>query len=80
MNIFVLIIVGLVAGFIADKLIKNSFGMIGDLLIGIAGSFLGTWVFGLFGIGGGGLLEQILYALVGAVLLLIIINFFKRKK
>ncbi|MCJ7519545.1 MAG: GlsB/YeaQ/YmgE family stress response membrane protein [Anaerolineaceae bacterium] len=80
MNILVLILVGLVAGFIADKLIKNTFGLLGDLLIGIAGSFLGTWIFGQFGIGGGGLIEQIIYALVGAVLLLIIINLFKRKK
>jgi uncharacterized membrane protein YeaQ/YmgE (transglycosylase-associated protein family) len=80
MNIFVLLIVGLVAGFIADKLVKNSFGLVGDLLIGIAGSFVGTWIFGQFGIGGGGLIEQILYALVGAVVLLLVIRFFKRKK
>ena len=79
MNIIVLLIVGLVAGFLADKVVKNTFGMVGDLLIGIAGSFLGTWIFGLFGIGGGGLLEQIHYALVGAVVLLVVINFFKRK-
>lgn len=80
MNIFVLLIVGLVAGFVADKLVKNSFGLVGDLLIGIAGSFVGTWIFGQFGIGGGGLIEQILYALVGAVVLLLVIRFFKRKK
>ena len=80
MNIFVLLIVGLAAGFLADKLIKNTYGLFGDMLIGIAGSFIGTWIFGQFGIGGGGIIAQILYALVGAVVLLVAINFFKRKK
>jgi len=80
MNIFVLLIVGFAAGFLADKLIKNTYGLFGDMLIGIVGSFIGTWIFGQFGIGGGGIIEQILYALVGAVVLLVAINFFKRKK
>ncbi len=79
MNIITLLIVGLVAGFLADKLVKNSFGLIGDLLVGVAGSFIGTWIFGQFNIGGGGLIEQIVYALVGAVLLLIVLRLFKRK-
>jgi uncharacterized membrane protein YeaQ/YmgE (transglycosylase-associated protein family) len=79
MNIITLLIVGLVAGFLADKLVKNSFGLLGDLLVGVAGSFIGTWIFGQFNIGGGGLIEQIVYALVGAVLLLIVLRLFKRK-
>jgi uncharacterized membrane protein YeaQ/YmgE (transglycosylase-associated protein family) len=79
MNIITLLIVGLIAGFLADKLVKNSFGLIGDLLVGVAGSFIGTWIFGQFNIGGGGLIEQIIYALVGAVLLLIVLRLFKRK-
>jgi uncharacterized membrane protein YeaQ/YmgE (transglycosylase-associated protein family) len=40
MNIFMLVIVGAVAGFLADKVVKNTFGTLADILIGIAGSFL----------------------------------------
>lgn len=80
MNIFVLLLVGLVAGFLADKVVKNSYGLMGDLIVGIAGSFIGTWIFGQFGISGDGLIEQIIYALVGAIVLLLILNLIKRKK
>jgi len=80
MNIITLLIVGLVAGFLADKVVKNSYGLVGDLIVGVLGSFLGTWIFGLFGIGGGGLIEQIIYALIGAIVLLLILNLLKRRK
>lgn len=80
MNIFTLLIVGLVAGWLADKVVKNSYGLLGDLIVGVLGSFLGTWIFGRFGTVGGGLIEQIIYALIGAIVLLLILNLLKRKK
>jgi uncharacterized membrane protein YeaQ/YmgE (transglycosylase-associated protein family) len=48
--------------------------------VGVLGSFLGTWIFGQFGIGGGGLIEQIIYALIGAIVLLLVLNLLKRRK
>jgi uncharacterized membrane protein YeaQ/YmgE (transglycosylase-associated protein family) len=80
MNFITWLIVGGIAGFIADKLIKNSYGLVGDILIGMAGSFIGGWVFGLFGLEAAGFFGEIIAALVGAVLLLLAINYFKRKK
>ncbi len=80
MNILVLLIVGAIAGFIADKLIKNTYGLVGDLLIGIAGSFIGGWIFSLLGLKTTSLIGQIIAALVGAVVLLLVINHFKTKK
>ena len=80
MNILVLLIVGAIAGFIADKLIKNTYGLVGDLLIGIAGSFVGGWIFSLLGLKTTSLIGQIIAALVGAVVLLLVINHFKTKK
>jgi len=80
MNIITLIIVGAVAGFLADKVVKNTFGLIGDILIGIAGAFLGSWLFSLLGLSiGSGLLGEIIVAFVGAVVLLLIINMFKKR-
>ena len=80
MNILVLLVVGLVAGFFADKVVKNTFGTIGDILVGIAGSFIGSWIFSLFDLEAAGLLGQIIAAFIGAIILLLIINFFKGNK
>jgi uncharacterized membrane protein YeaQ/YmgE (transglycosylase-associated protein family) len=80
MNILAILIVGLVAGFLADKVVKNSFGLIGDILIGIAGSFIGTWLFSTLGISlGTGLVGEIIVAFIGAIVLLLVINMFKRR-
>jgi len=79
MNIIVLLIVGLIAGFLADKVVKNTFGMWGDMLIGVAGSFIGGWIFSMLGLSVSGLLWDIISAFVGAVVLLLIINLFKKK-
>ena len=74
MNILYLLLVGLVAGFLADKVVKNSFGMIGDMVVGVIGSFLGGWLFSLLNLSVSGLFGQIFAAFVGAVVLLLIIN------
>jgi len=80
MNIITLIIVGAVAGFLADKVVRNTFGLVGDILIGIAGAFLGSWLFSLLGLSvGSGLLSEIIVAFVGAVVLLLIINLLKKR-
>jgi len=80
MNIITLLIVGLVAGFLADKVVRNSFGLLGDLIIGILGAFLGPWIFGQLGIAvGSGLVGTIIAAFVGAVVLLLVIRLFKRR-
>ncbi len=80
MNILVLVIVGAIAGFLADKVVRNTFGTLMDIVIGIAGSFIGTWVFSMFNLNLGGLIGEIIVAFVGAILLLLIINLFKGKK
>lgn len=74
MNILYLLLVGLIAGFLADKVVKNSFGTIGDMVVGVIGSFLGGWIFGMLNLSVGGFLGQIFAAFVGAVVLLLIIN------
>lgn len=79
MNILTLLIVGLVAGFLADKVVKNTFGLLGDMIIGVVGSFVGSWLFSLLNVGINGLLGEIFVAFVGAVVLLLVVNFFKKK-
>jgi uncharacterized membrane protein YeaQ/YmgE (transglycosylase-associated protein family) len=72
--------VGLVAGWLAGKLVKGGgFGVVGDIVVGIIGALIGGWIFSTLGAtAGGGLLGSIIVATVGAVVLLVVVRFIKR--
>ena len=74
------LIVGLVAGWLAGVLVKGGgFGVVGDLVVGVIGAFLGGWLFSMLGASaGGGLLGSIIVATIGAVVLLFIVRLVKR--
>lgn len=73
-------IVGGIAGFLAGKVMKGGgFGVAMDIVIGIVGSIIGGWVFGLLGIfSGGGIIPSILVAFVGACILLWLVRLIKK--
>lgn len=79
-GIFVWLVIGAVAGWLAGLLVKGGgFGLIVDIIVGIVGAFIGGWLAGVLGISlGGGLLGSIITATIGAVLLLFLIRVFKR--
>jgi len=52
--------------------------LIGDLIIGVVGAFLGGWIFGLLHIAAGGLLGLLVTAFVGAVVLVWLLRMIKR--
>ena len=73
--IIVLLIVGILAGWIAGLITAGrGFGMLGDMLIGVVGAFLGIWLLSKFGVVLAGILGLLIYAVIGAVVLLIIIR------
>ena len=66
------IVVGLIAGWAAGKIMKGGgYGVVADILLGIVGGIVGGWIVGLLtgGGGGGGLISSILVAILGAVVL-----------
>jgi uncharacterized membrane protein YeaQ/YmgE (transglycosylase-associated protein family) len=75
-----IILVGLVAGWATGKIMKGGgYGVLVDILLGIAGAIFGSWVLGLLGIySSGGLIPSILVAILGAVLLVVIVRALKR--
>ncbi len=74
-GLLVWIIVGLVAGFLARRLMKGSgYGLIGDLVIGLLGAVIGGFVVGLFVHTTVGLLGSIVVAFIGAVILLYVVR------
>jgi uncharacterized membrane protein YeaQ/YmgE (transglycosylase-associated protein family) len=73
------IILGILAGFIASKLVSGSgMGVLMDLVVGIVGSVLGGWIFGLLGLGAYWLIGQLIMAVLGAVVLLLLVRAIKR--
>ena len=74
------IIVGLIAGFLAGKVMKGGgFGVLMDIVIGMVGAIIGGWVFGLLGVYPGfGLIGSILIAFVGACILLWLVRLIKK--
>ncbi|PWT91708.1 MAG: GlsB/YeaQ/YmgE family stress response membrane protein [Proteobacteria bacterium] len=75
-SLIVILLVGLVAGWLAGKLVHGTgFGIIGDIVIGIIGAFIASWLFPKLGIQlGTGIVRQIIDSAIGAVLLLVIIR------
>jgi uncharacterized membrane protein YeaQ/YmgE (transglycosylase-associated protein family) len=79
-HLLLFLAIGVVAGFLAGKIMKGSgFGLIGDLIVGVIGSFIGVWVFGLLGISAGGILGLLVASLVGALILLYVIRLAKSR-
>jgi uncharacterized membrane protein YeaQ/YmgE (transglycosylase-associated protein family) len=73
------LLVGGLAGFLAGKLTRGrGFGVIGDIVIGIAGSLIGRFLFGLLGLGAFGLIGSLVMATIGAVVLVIVIRALRR--
>ena len=75
------IIIGIVAGFLASKVMRGGgFGLIINLLLGILGGVLGGWVFALFGLSASGLIGSLITSTVGAILVLWIASLFSKSK
>jgi uncharacterized membrane protein YeaQ/YmgE (transglycosylase-associated protein family) len=74
------IIVGLIAGWLAGKVMKGGgYGIVVDIVLGVLGGFVGGWVFDALGIWpGGGLIGSIFVAFVGAVILVAITRVLKK--
>ncbi len=83
MNWIYVIVLGIVAGFIASRIKGNGGqGCIIDLIIGVVGSAVGGWIFQLLGIDttGYGCLGQLVVAVIGAVIVLWLFAKFTGKK
>jgi len=78
-GILVILFVGLVAGWLAGKIVRGTgFGIVGDILVGIAGALIASFLFPKLGIHlGSGLVSEIIYSAIGAVLLLVVVRLFR---
>jgi len=75
-SLLVIILVGIVAGWLAGKIVRGGgYGLIGDLVVGVVGAFIGDWLLPQLGIHlGTGTVALIINATLGAFVLLVILR------
>ena len=75
-GILVILFVGLIAGWLAGKIVQGTgFGIIGDIAVGIVGAFIASLLFPRLGFQiGSGLVSEIIYSAIGAIILLLIVR------
>jgi uncharacterized membrane protein YeaQ/YmgE (transglycosylase-associated protein family) len=74
------IAIGLVAGWLASAVVGGGFGVIGDIVVGVVGAFLGSLIFRGLHLTApfGGLPATIFVAFIGAVILLLLLRLVRR--
>ena len=73
------LIIGIVAGWLAGMIMRGGgYGLLGDLVIGVVGAFVGGWLLGMLGLYAGGSIGQLVSATIGAVVLIFIVRLLKR--
>jgi len=79
MDLLWFLLIGLIAGWLAGKIMKGSgYGLVGDLVLGIIGAMIGGHLFAWFGILTYGFIADVIVATVGAVLLVLVVRLIKR--
>jgi len=79
MGFLYFLLIGAISGWLGGQLWKGrGFGLFGNIIVGTIGSVFGGWLASKLGLGGGGLLWQIIVAAVGAWILLFLISLVKK--
>jgi uncharacterized membrane protein YeaQ/YmgE (transglycosylase-associated protein family) len=80
--LLIFILVGAVAGFLAGVLVRGyGLGLVGNIVVGIIGAFLASWLLPRIGVAftvGNALVTSIVYATIGAVILLLLVGLVRR--
>ena len=73
------LIVGLIAGWVADKVMQRGHGLIENLVVGVIGAYLGAFLFRLLGLASTGFIGALVVAIVGSVVLLAIVGAVRKR-
>lgn len=73
------IVIGLIAGWLTGKLMRGEgYGMFADILLGLVGAVIGSWIFNSLGLVVSGGIGYLAMALVGAIVLVGIVHLVRR--
>ncbi len=80
--IVIWILIGIIAGWIAGKVVQGSgFGLVGDLVIGIVGAVIAGWLLprlGVTSIVRQPFVDNVIFAAIGAIILLVVLRLIRR--
>ena len=79
MSIIGWIIIGAIAGFLAEKIMKRDHGLLTNIVVGIVGGVIGGWLLSLVGVGSGGWIWTLITAVICACLLLWVVGAIRSK-
>jgi len=69
------LVLGLIAGFLASVVMRGGgYGVVGDIVVGIVGAFIGGWLASLLGLGANGFIGSLIIAFIGACILIAILR------
>lgn len=74
------VVIGILAGWIAEQIMGREHGLITNLIVGIVGAFLGAFIANAIGFGFAGFWGSLLVSTIGAVVLLAIVGMFRGRK
>ena len=80
-GIIIALLIGAVAGWLAGLIVRGGgFGLIGNIVVGIVGALVANWLLSGFNLapGAGPIVGSIIYATIGAVILLLVIGLIRR--
>ena len=78
-SLLVFLIIGAIAGWLAGVIVRGfGFGLVGNIVVGIIGAFIAGWLLPGLGLGLTGIVGSIVYALIGAIILLVVIGLIRR--
>jgi uncharacterized membrane protein YeaQ/YmgE (transglycosylase-associated protein family) len=81
-GLIIFLVIGAIAGWLAGLIVRGfGFGLLGNIVVGIIGAFLAGWLLPALGVGfslGSPIVTSIVYAMIGAIVLLVIIGLIKR--
>jgi uncharacterized membrane protein YeaQ/YmgE (transglycosylase-associated protein family) len=73
------IIIGILAGWLAEKVMKRDHGLLTNLIVGVVGALIGGFLASALGIGFGGWIGSLVISTIGAIILLAILGAIRRR-
>jgi len=74
------VIIGILAGWIAEQVMGREHGLVTNLIVGVVGAFLGAFIASALNIGFAGFWGSLLVSTVGAVVLLALVGMFRGRR
>jgi uncharacterized membrane protein YeaQ/YmgE (transglycosylase-associated protein family) len=79
-GIFAAVVIGILAGWVAERVMKRNHGLFTNLIVGVVGSFVGAFIAGQLGISFYGFIGSLIVSTLGAILLLVVLGLIRGRR